>query len=537
MSILQNVVRAIQSSGILKHGRTINEHVVPEYFTKQLWSQQRSNPSKDRAALEVLDENFKNVEAFGGYISALKAPQFVRQQVRNKYDKEAAVNFSRALQKIKQSSKSQAFLFELTNHEVKEFIRQLVLVTPKNIGISSQDVSRTFPLLVFGSVPPIPDFDNDPDRLERYIGLLTHTAFHSQSPSKNSDVIVERILRELMHPLNKATINLRTTTMFNDMIQYYARRNDFASCREFYGQMKIEQKCPNTKTYNLLLRNLAMKIPRVKKQLGFKEATFYLKDMKKNQVFSDVVTWNTCYQLLLDDISRGLFIEKMIENDVPVSTPFLANLFKSDEYTAEQLLTFLTEHNIPLCPRLLKVCNEKLIKEEKYLAVWECLKHLHEKGIKIGVQAYNMLLLPLAEKGRLDLVLIIFYRMRYVFRINPSLFSYRIIFKVLAWYRKNEHFDLIYNWMKLEMLKHTNGVLIRDSWFIKCDSISKANAVAISQNELEGFSLLLRSVSQSEWHIGTKYWHTYQFKMFKSRVGVRHATINWATWCDTATEA
>ncbi|AET41155.1 Aep3p Ecym_7321 [Eremothecium cymbalariae DBVPG len=445
------------------------------------------------------------------YLASMNAPHLVRQNKRNRepYDIERARKFYANVKIIKQCAASNELLFNLTSREVSEIIGSLMRITPKQAVVTSKD-DRTFPRELFQEIPPIPDFSSDPEALERYIGLITHTNFHYKASSKRCGII-PKLLRNLMHPSNINTRILRTTTMFNDMIYYFSYISDFAACREVYSQMKIEGVQPNTRTYNLLLRNLVKNSTRIRKKFPFKEALFYLKNMEYRGIQADPITWSECYRLLLDDISRDIFVEKMVEKQIPISADFLTAVLKSGNYNSTTAIKFLNTYSVPITANIFKFFVRKLIEEGNYESAWNFLAHAsYKENFHVNCDCFNILLEVFAEKGRIDLCVLTFNTMKSTFNIKPSLKSYHLLFKALSRNGYHKNFNVIYEWLRNSMKKHTSGLFIKNYWVIKCKAISKFNTQRkVSADQLAKATSLIEASVWSEKGLKLKCWNEY----------------------------
>lgn len=407
------------------------------------------------------------------YLAPLRSHPFSRHRIRDDYDESSAKSFNSNLNNIKRAHNSKAILFNRTYQFVGDMLAILIPLTPNELTINGS--TRSFLNEAFTEVPPIPDFKIHTQLFEDYIGLLTHTHFYYKKSSKLNGII-PKMLRNLMHPSNINTMHLKNVNVYNDVIYFFSERFDFATCRELFVQMKIEGIHPNTRTFNLMLRNLLKNSHIRKSKLPHKEALYYLNRMKSCGIQADTITWTTCYQLLMEDISRDIFIEKMVQNNVPITSNFVYAVFRNGSYSSKEVLRFLSEHSVPLNSKLFNLCIRKLAEEQNFQVAWAFMNHAYENAnFNPSHECLNIFLRSFAEQGRLDLALLTFNTATIKYEIRPNIHSFDMLFKALVRNGYTKKFPVVLEYLKQKLKAHTKNVSIFSYWLLKARGISKFN--------------------------------------------------------------
>lgn len=377
------------------------------------------------------------------------------------------------IKSMQSSPAAAATLFSSSQQEVSELIPLLVTLTPTDVSPGYS--KRSFQQENFSELPPIPNFAKHPELFAKYITLLTHTTFYYRKSSLLNGVI-PKILRNLMHPGNLKTLPLRNADVYNDVIFFYSQRSDYASCRELFSQMKLEAIKPNTTTFNLLLRNTLKNSHIRKKEPSLKEAIYHLKQMLHHGVKADSVTWVTCYNLLLDNMSRDVFLEKLIECHVPITPQLVLAVMTSSNENSSRVLKFLSEHSVPLDSKLFNFCMKRLLDEGKCEAAWAFLNHAHKNvSFKLNQESLNIFLRSFAESGRLDLALLTFNTATRQFKIAATLNSFDMLLKALVRNGYTSNFPTIFEYLCRKRRHHTHGVQVYSYWLSKAQLIVKFN--------------------------------------------------------------
>ncbi|AGO13860.1 AaceriAGL007Wp [[Ashbya] aceris (nom. inval.)] len=424
------------------------------------------------------------------YLEATGSSHFARLNPPS-YDKISTQEFYAKLKALQRYTEGEEVLFQMSSVEVSEIISRLVKLTPE--GHQVPDEQRRFPKELFINVPPVPKFNGDPGILEQYIGILTHSAFYYQRTSHTDPI--PHILRDLLHPHNQATAPLRTTTMFNDLIYYFGKKSDYASCREYYSQMKLEKKIPNIETYRLLFLNLLKNMQIPKKQLPYKEMLFYFNDMEKFGVPADAKIWAYSYHLLVENVSKRLLLEKMIQHNAPISPDFIVSILRTLDVDCKAILEFAKDYSIPVTPKMLKLCISKLCKEYKFESAWQLLTSLSRSTDVVSTGSVNILINALAEKGRVDLTLLTYNSMKLQLGVTPDLRTHRLMFKAIARNGYHENFQDVYHWTVWNMKRCTSGWFDHDAWSRRCESIIKqkcGNVTTPTEQNMEQIQALLQ---------------------------------------------
>ncbi|SCU78194.1 LAME_0A03642g1_1 [Lachancea meyersii CBS 8951] len=407
------------------------------------------------------------------YLSPYAAHQFARHTLSPSYDASHAQANYLALKRLKTANNSDTMLFNMSKQYVEEMIPLLVFLTPPEV--STGHAKRPFRNEVFTEIPSIPDFTKQPKLFSTYIGTLTHTRFlYKKSSSLNG--VIPKILRNLMHPSNLKTIQLRDVEVFNDVIFFFSERSDQATCRELFSQMKLEGVMPNTKTFNLMLRNVLRKSHIRSMRHPLHDALYFLRQMRHHEVQADSVTWATCYNLLIEGLSRDVFLEKLIECSVPITPQLVLAVLTSGELSSSQLLRFLTNNSVPLDTKLFNLCLKTLLAEEKYDAAWAFVDHAHENArFKLNHESMNLFLRRFAELGRLDLALLTFNSAVKTYGIEANLQSFDMLGKALVRNGYTNNFSLILDYLCRSRDHHTKEVQVFSYWLSKARAMAKFN--------------------------------------------------------------
>ncbi|AEY98815.1 FAGL007Wp [Eremothecium gossypii FDAG1] len=428
------------------------------------------------------------------YLEATGSTHFARLNTPA-YNKSSALEFYAKLKALQRYTEGEEVLFQMSSVEVREIISRLVKLTQE--GDQIPDEQRRFPTELFMDVAPVPNFNDDPGILEQYIGILTHSAFYYHNTSKIDPI--PHILRDLLHPQNEKTASLRTTTMFNDLIYYFGKKSDYASCREYYSQMKLEKKTPNIETYRLLFLNLLKNMQIPKKQLPYKEMIFYLNDMEKFGVPADAKIWAYCYHLLVESVSKKLLLEKMIQHNAPISPDFIVSILRTLDVDCKAILEFAKEYSIPFTPKLLRLCISKLCKEYKFESAWQLLTSLCRSTDVVTTGSVNILLNAAAEKGRVDLAVLTYNSMKVQLGVTPDLRTHRLIFKAMARNGYHENFQDVYHWAVWSMKRSTSGWFVHDAWSRRCESMIKQKCGSVTPPTTENMEKVAAILHRGVW--------------------------------------
>ncbi|SCU77998.1 LAFA_0A04368g1_1 [Lachancea sp. 'fantastica'] len=497
------------ASGIVKHG--IKEPIaVAEkglYVPKMLKGDNQINwrattPLKNKTKVEckLSPQELRTVgkgslferQTAQEFLKPYAAHQFARHTVQPSYDLNHAKANYIALKKLKSSRKSETLLFNASKRYVEEMIPLLVLITPREVAVGH--AKRSFRSEVFTEIPPIPNFTDHPKLFGSYIATLTHTRFYYKKSSMQNGVI-PKILRNLMHPSNFKTVELRDVDVYNDVIFFFSERSDYATCRELFAQMKLENVMPNTKTFNLMLRNVLKKshIRSIKNPLS--DALYYLRQMQHHEIQADSVTWATCYNMLMESLSRGVFLEKLLERGVPITPALVFTILRSGELTSSKLLRFLTSNSVPLDTKLFSFCLKALLTEEKYDTAWAFVDHAHKNAaFKINHECLNVFLRHFAERGRLDLAFLTFNSAVSTYGVAANLHSFDMVAKALVRNGYTKNFSLVLEYLCQLKRAYTGEVQVFSYWLSKAQAVSKFNIQRpVTEDGLERARTVLQS--------------------------------------------
>ncbi|CUS49614.1 LAQU0S24e00342g1_1 [Lachancea quebecensis] len=462
------------------------------------------------------DSNFERT-AVQDYLSPFSSYQFARHKLPCPYNEDRAVANYRALKKLKSSKNSETLLFNSSRQYVEEMIPLLVTLTPQEV--STGHAKRIFRSEVFKEIPPITDFTQNAEAFANYVTLLTHSKFYYKKSSFLNGVI-PKILRNILHPSNMKTIQFRDVNVYNDVIYFFSEKCDYATCRELFSQMKLESVKPNTKTFNLMLRNVLKNSHVRKLRHPLHDAVYYLKQMQHHGIKADAVTWVTCFNMLLEDMSRDVFLEKLIKSNVPITPQLVLAVLTSNPLNSSQTLKFLSEYSVPLNPKLFNFCMKKLLSEEKYEAAWAFVDHAHKNaGFGLDHESLNLFLRCFAEAGRLDLALLTFNTACKRYQINANLHSFDMLFKALVRNGYTSNFPIVLEFLLRKRRRHTEGVQVFSYWLSKARSIAKFNMKRqVTENDIEKANLLLDSALWTSKGLRWKCWReseSSQRKVFR----------------------
>lgn len=490
MNVLATLSQGLSRTGI-QSPRLSNEKILLHVFEmtrksgvpKKVNERLNNRSRLEKAKIRSIDEDV--MKAVGGgsnfqkkavkeYLSPLQLHDLSRHHIRNDFDNKKASLMHRHSKLVEKSKNSQEILFRDSRQFVGDLLGSLVACNTKHEQPSTEKVIRRFPKWTMQEVPRIPNFTANPDLFEDYIGLLTHTKFLYKNSSSTSG-IVPMILRNLMHPANIKTLYLRTTRTYNDLIYYFCEKFDFASCREIFAQMKIEGVPRNTMTYNLMLRSVLKNSHIRKTKSIYPEVLYYFRSMAKNSIEADSVTWTTCYNFLKEDISRSIYVEKMLERNVPVTDAFIYTVLRNSSYSSKECLQFLASNRIPLSSKLFNLCIDRLLQEDRSNVAWLFLEHTvlkKDKGFVIGTSTLNAFMRHFASRGRLDMAIATFNTCSQDYHMKPDSHTFEMLFKALTSNGYTKHFSLILEYLKGLRKNHNLGA--RTNYWL-----TRANAIAI----------------------------------------------------------
>lgn len=433
------------------------------------------------------------------YLSPLRSHPFSRHEITDDYEVDKATRMSNWGKHVKGAKNSQEIIISSSYQFIGDMLAALVACTPRSIQVVSEDILRIFPKYTIENVPKIPSFQNDSHLFQDYIGMLTHTNFLFKNSSRLNGII-PKLLRNLMHPGNVKTMNLRATQNYNDLIYFYSEKFDFASCRETFVQMKIEGISSNTTTYNLMLRSILKNSHIRKTKPPDDEILFYLRRMKAENIKADTVTWTTCYNFLNEDISRLIFVEQMELRSIPITQRFIYTVLKNGSYGSKDYLKFLSDHRIPLDQKLFNLCIDNLLSEERSDIAWIFMEHTlrkRTKDFKLGAATLNSFVRYFADKGRLDMALITFNTCVTQYQIYPNIESFDMLFKALAKNGYTKKFPIIFEYFKRLRARWSCGN--RTSyWTVRCKSMiefSVAQKRLVTELDLERADSLLATIN------------------------------------------
>lgn len=435
------------------------------------------------------------------YLSPLRVHDLSRHEIKDDYDVSKAAQTNRIAKLVKKSPNYDQIAFRNSRQFVGDLLAALVACSPKNIEASSDHIVRHFPSWTMEEVPRIPNFDANPTLFQTYIGILSHTRFLYRN-SSSSNGIVPMILRNLMHPGNMKTLQLRTTRSYNDMMYFFCEKFDFASCREIFAQMKIEGAQRDTITYNLMLRSM-LKNSHIRKIKSVdSEVIYYLQSMRKNKVRADAVTWTTCYNFLQENVSRAIFIEQMQQRGVPITTAFVYTVLRNGAYSSDECLRFLSDHKVPLSSKLFALCFNRLLQEDRADVAWLFLEHTvqkREKDFKVDAGILNALLRHFASRSRFDMAIMTFNTCTQDYHVKPDDHSFEMLFKSLVMNGYTKKFSIILKHLK--ELRQSFGLGNRNNyWLVRASAIAKFNVAqlgAFSESDIKSLTSKLNDLKWS----------------------------------------
>lgn len=416
------------------------------------------------------------------YLSPLIGHKLRRQDIHNDYNKQ----LSHTDHIITPTDrKREAF----SSMELAVDILPLLIKSTKK-PVTKPAKRRLFKPYYTKEVPPIPDFKGDMKLFEDYIALLTHTKFLYKN-SSSSNGIIPKILRVLIHPSNLNTIDLRSVQCYNDILYFYSKKYDFATCRELFAQMKVEGCKPNTTTYNILLLNLVKKVHMRKIRSIKNELLFYLRNMQKNGIFCDTVTWNTCYNFLNDEMSRDLYIEKLIDCGVPLTSELVYSVVRNSSKAhistkTKYILDMFGEDGESFVNlKFVNLLISDLVLDHNVERAWSVLRYFELKQLKfvnqpkflINSETMNTFLRYFAEQGRIDLCFLTYnYFVKDLVgpnKIRPNVNTFDMLMKSLVKNGYTETLPTVFE--VICALSERYGIKIRNDgyWSLKCKAIIK----------------------------------------------------------------
>ncbi|KAL3240501.1 Aep3p [Nakaseomyces bracarensis] len=456
-----------------KRSKELDTNLVPKIKDKNRYVRQNLHLVGKNSCFER-----KHVKQF---LEPLEGYKLKRQQINTDYN-------TGLLRGVEKSGTQ----LNLSRSLMVKILPLLISCTPKESGGYStlEVMKRKFPRYYTKEIPPIPDFNGDSKEFENYIALLTHTEFFHLNSSK-SNGLVPKILRVLMHPGNLNTIELRTSQCYNDMIYFFSKKYDFATCREILAQMKVEGCQPNTSTYNLLLMNMVKNLNMKKVKPIDNELLFYLKDMKKNTIEADLVTWNICYNFMQDNLSKDLYLEKMFEYGVPLTADLIHIIVKNSlepgiKSTISSILDILgTNADRLINLKFVNYLIKSLLFQNEIDVAWKVFKYFELKQMDLGsksnflinVDTLNIFLRKFAEQGRLDLSLLTYHyctkKLLGVHKIRPDRNTFEMLLKCIIRNGYTKNLPGLAEYVYL--LSNRYGIKIKNNnyWSVKIQSIIK----------------------------------------------------------------
>ncbi|CAM9018617.1 unnamed protein product [Wickerhamomyces anomalus] len=440
MSLLKtfrDYVRICKDKNLLIHPRGQNTNFLPIALVNEVSHQlQLSEPKPKQNDAQLVNDYHEKIGK--GSMFERKSVESYLKPLGSTYLKRANIEADEFFQKqeaqerhifnknLKSLENSSTVMFNLEQENIRLILEKLVAVTPAPPDpttaapkISLNDESKRYkkkpPSHVYTEIPPVPDF-YDVSVFEEYIYLLTHSTFHHKKSSKFNGII-PKILKNLFHPLNSNTISLRTVNSYNDVIFYFSKKWNIATCRELLVQMKIENVKPNATTFNLMLKNLLTHQTIRHVADPYKISLQYLTEMKKYGIEADLVTWNIMFNLLKDDI-------------IDVS--------------------------------LLNVVIKKLIQEQQIYSAWKVIDHSKKEfSFNPNVDQMNLLLVPFSNTGRVDLVVATMNTFKKRYKVKPNYDTYNLVMKSVSrarhWDGKLSVLRILYHKMMLDLKQNVAG--------------------------------------------------------------------------------
>ncbi|KAG0672354.1 mitochondrial translation initiation protein [Maudiozyma exigua] len=427
------------------------------------------------------------------YLSTFKdVRDFTRQTINNDYDIERVKKFRYLKDKISLNPK-----FKETQDEI--FLSRIIPILTRekrDIHVNRKQQLHIqdrlpedrfiYPRDSYDEIPPVPNFQEDPDLFANYIGLLTHTTFHYRNSSSASR-LVPILLRTLLHPMNETTRPYQTTETYNDLLYYYLCKNDMASMRETFILLQLAECKPNVKTFNLMLTILLRNSRNSSSPNTTRNVIYYLQKLFRGGIIPNEATWGILFQFLETDKGRSTLIETMKEMDIGMSYRFLIMLIREmdsmKEMSGLSILKLFQQYEIRMNYSILSFVIRRFLEQKQSNHALTTINHIIEQNkrsgsvrISINAQILNLLLGHFANGGRLDLALMTYnsYILKGTVEPDPQMFDW--LYKSLVKNGYFKDFPVVAHWIKLQRLKYTREM--RNSyWKLKSDSIVKFNCL------------------------------------------------------------
>lgn len=428
------------------------------------------------------------------YLSTFKeVKDLTRQTVQNNYDIERVKKFMYLKNEILENphfreTQDEIFLSRIIPILTRQNGRNILVNKKEQLHIQNKlpDDKKIYQRDSYEEIPPVPNFQEDPDSFTNYIGLLTHTTFHYRQSSSASRII-PTLLRTLMHPMNESTAPYQTTGTYNDLLYYYLCKNDMASMRETFALLQIAQCKPNIKTFNLILTVLLRNSRNNSSPNTTRNVMYYLQKLFREQLIPNNVTWGIIFQFLETDKGRSTLIKTMKGMNIEMSYRFLITLVREMDSTKQMsglsILKLFQEYDISMNYHILGFVIRRFLEQKQLNHALTTISHIIEQNkrpgtVKVGINAeiLNLLMGHFANVGRLDLALMTYntYVLKGIVKPNPNTFEWLYKGLVKNGYFKN--FPTVAHWIKLERLKYTKEMR-NTYWKVKCDSIVKFNCL------------------------------------------------------------
>lgn len=496
MNVFARLNRLVTTHGIEQGIRTTR--VSPQGVESSPKPKRRKQQQQIKGQDKIVKKNMYLVGRNSQYerrvvqeqLSPLRVHEFGRSALKDDYQVGHARENYQQLRKINTDPRFKYIKVEKSQSLLKMMLPRLMQLTDPSASpmMDNHEESKVvYSNFSTSEIPKVPDFSADDEsssrRLEEYIGMLTHTKYYFRSSSQLNGVI-PKILRNLMNPMNMKTLPLRTTQMYNDMMLFYSNRFDFATVRELYKQLKILKLKPNVRTFNVMMRSI-LKNSHIRKTNGAleKEILFVLNQMRKYECHADVYTWTTCYNFLNDELSRDVYMENMIERvGVAMTDRFIYTVLRNQEVDAEgkrdsglDILKFLVKNQVGINDeKLFHLCLKRFLDAGELDKAWLMMRHYQERRtMMITHETLNLFLIAFAERGRLDLSLLVFNSfMRW--GVTPNMDSFDMLYKSMVNCGYTRHFPFIFHYLRLLKIKMGFGERFC-YWSVKCRSIIKFN--------------------------------------------------------------
>lgn len=463
------------------HNMTSSEKINP----LKLYQQNKDLVGKDSNFQKTLIKN---------YLSTFKdVRDFTRQTIQNDYDIERVQTF---MSLKKQISTNPAFRETQDEIFLSRIIPIITRQNRRNILVNRKEQLHThnkspndrniYQCDSYEEIPPVPNFQEDPDAFANYIGLLTHTKFHYRN-SSSATRLVPTLLRTLMHPMNESTAPYQTTETYNDLLYYYLCKNDMALMRETFVLLKIAECKPNIKTFNLMLTILLRNSKNNSSPNTTRNVMYYLQKMNSEQLIANDVTWGILFQFLETDKGRTTLIETMKDMNVEMSYRFLITLIREmdsmKDMSGLSILKLFQEYGISMNYQILNFVTRRFIEQKQLSHALTTINHIIDQNkmigtIKIGINAeiLNIFMIHFANGGRLDLALMTYNTYVSKGRVSPNPDTFEWLYKSLVKGGYFKNFPIVAHWIKLERLNYTKEMR-NTYWKVKCDSIVKFNCL------------------------------------------------------------